>query len=269
MEPQLFGYPITLLLLYFIVYSFLGWLMETIFCSIQERKLVPRGFLHGPVCPIYGCGVLVMILFFTPLQDNLLLFYIVSVVTLSTWEYFVAWLIETATHIKYWDYSNYRFHLKGRICLWVCLTWGGLSYLCIFWIHPFVAGQVARLPDWFSYCLTGALTALLLADMADTIRGLAQITVLMQRLETVAAQLQIKLSLGKLELDDSVEKLKLRYNELLGAAERQSRRFRRAYTGMTSKVFAHRLDEVKQAGVELAARVKESAAAWREEHRRK
>ena len=69
------GSPIYDLFLYFIFYSFLGWVMETCYCSVCERRLVPRGFLYGPICPIYGAGVLLMILFFTPLKRNLVLFY--------------------------------------------------------------------------------------------------------------------------------------------------------------------------------------------------
>ena len=69
------GSPIYDLFLYFIFYSFLGWVMETCYCSVCERRLVPRGFLYGPICPFYGAGVLLMILFFTPLKRNLVLFY--------------------------------------------------------------------------------------------------------------------------------------------------------------------------------------------------
>ena len=111
------GHSIQELFLYFLFYSFLGWLMETCYCSLHERRLVPRGFLYGPICPIYGCGVLLMILFFTPLKGNLLLFYVVAVIVMTSWEYFVAWLLEVTTHVKYWDYSNSRFNLKGRVCL--------------------------------------------------------------------------------------------------------------------------------------------------------
>ena len=111
------GYPIYDLFLYFIFYSFLGRVMETCYCSVCERRLVPRGFLYGPIFPIYGAGVLMMILFFTLLKRNLVLFYAAAVAVMGSWEYFVAWLLEATTHVKYWDYSNFRFNLKGRICL--------------------------------------------------------------------------------------------------------------------------------------------------------
>jgi len=116
------------LLWIFFVYAFLGWCMETVYCSILERKLVPRGFLLGPICPIYGVGVLMMICWFAPFMGNPLLFYVVATVCMSAWEYFVGWVLEVTTHIKYWDYSMYRFNLKGRICLWVCLPKKASAY---------------------------------------------------------------------------------------------------------------------------------------------
>ena len=142
------GYPIQALFLYFIFYSFLGWLMETCYCSILEHRLVDRGFLYGPICPIYGAGVLLMVLFFTPLKHNLFVFYLTAVVVMTSWEYFVAWLLETTTHVRYWDYSRFRFNIKGRVCLWVALVWGALSYVVIFWIHPAVDGIYQTIPGW-------------------------------------------------------------------------------------------------------------------------
>ena len=154
-EPLFFGVPISLAFLYFIIYSVLGWCMETIYCSVAERRLVPRGFLYGPLCPIYGVGVLMMICWFQPLMGNPVLFYMVATVCMSTWEYMVGWFLETTTHMKYWDYSQYRFNLHGRICLWVCLVWGILSFLVLYFIHPKVAEQVAKLPLIPRYVLDG------------------------------------------------------------------------------------------------------------------
>ncbi len=115
------GHPLPLLFLYFLWYSFLGWVMETIYCSCKERHFVFRGFLKGPICPIYGFGVLMMVLWLSHFTDNILLFYLIATVSMSAWEYFVGWLLEVTTQIKYWDYSLNRFTLKGRICLGTCL----------------------------------------------------------------------------------------------------------------------------------------------------
>lgn len=116
------GVPLPLLVLYFLWYSFLGWCMETAFCSISERRFVFRGFLKGPICPIYGFGVMVMVLWLQQFTQNFFLFYLIATVTMSAWEYFVGWLLEVTTHMKYWDYSHRRFNLKGRICLATACT---------------------------------------------------------------------------------------------------------------------------------------------------
>ena len=230
------GYPIYDLFLYFIFYSFLGWVMETCYCSICERRLVPRGFLYGPICPIYGTGVLLMILFFTPLKSNLVLFYVVAVVVMSSWEYFVAWLLETTTHVKYWDYSNFRFNLKGRICLWVALVWGVLSYLVIFYIHPPIEAKLAEIPSVLKYALGSILLTVLLVDAAFTIRHLTLVSRLVVGVTTLGEELQVQLSLGKAELtnrlEPKAEAARQKYYAEIARLERSSRRFRSRYSRM-------------------------------------
>ena len=229
-------FPLVELFIYFALYSFLGWVMETCYCSIKERRLVPRGFLYGPVCPIYGGGVVLMLLFFTPLKDNLALFYIVSVVVMTSWEYLVAWLLETTTHVKYWDYSNYKFNIKGRVCLWVALVWGVLSYVVIFWIQP----QVDRLYDLIPYrvhfVLAGVILVLFLVDAAMTIHHLALVSRLVTSVTTLGEELQVQLALAKAELGDKVSEqvdaLQDKYREQIAGLEKYSRRFRSRYADL-------------------------------------
>lgn len=267
----LFGYPITELFLYFMLYSFLGWAMETCYCSICERRLVPRGFLYGPICPIYGLGVVLMILFFTPLKSSLVLFYVVAVVVMSTWEYFVAWVLETTTHVKYWDYSNFRFNIKGRICLWVALVWGVLSYLVIFYIHPPVEELYQKIPSQLIYPLCGVLLVVLIVDASFTIRHLALMSKLVVAVASAGQELQLQLSLGKAELEDKLGEqsaaLRQRYNEQVAQLERYSRRFRSTYSAMKSIGRYKVRSEDIRAAAELAKdelmRRKEAAKAAR------
>ena len=207
-EPVLFGFPITLLFLYFMVYSFLGWIMETTYCSIGERRFVARGFLYGPICPIYGVGVLMMICWFAPFMGNPLLFYAVAVVGMSAWEYLVGWFLETTTHIKYWDYSMHKFNLHGRICLWVSLTWGVLAYLIIFWVHPPVARLIDKVPPLAQHIVALVLLVILVADAVATIRDLALVTRMLNRLNQMGDELQLQLALGKSELSDRLDEAK-------------------------------------------------------------
>ncbi len=233
MPVSLMGFPLSNLFLYFILYSFLGWVMETCYCSIVERRLVARGFLYGPICPIYGGGVTLMILFFTPLKQNLALFYVVAVVVMTSWEYFVAWVLEVTTHVKYWDYSNFRLNLKGRGCLWVALTWGVLSYIVIFFIHPPIQELVENLPVWLEFMLCGAFLALLSVDAVLTIQNLALVSKLVVGVTQLGQELQLQVALGKAELGDKLEDsaaaLRQRYSDQVAQLEKYSRRFRHIY----------------------------------------
>ena len=284
-EPILFGYPLHLLFLYFIIYSFLGWCMETVYCSIGARRLVPRGFLLGPICPIYGVGVLMMICWFAPFMGYPVLFYVIATVCMSAWEYFVGWFLETTTHIKYWDYSMYKFNLKGRICLWVSLTWGVLAYLILYWIHPAVSQLVLKVPLLARYIIAIVLAVILIADTVTTIRKLALTAKLMRKLD----EMRVQLALGRAELEDSLQeakeelsekltansrerkakraentaKLQRAYDELLKRTEHHSRRFLNRYQLMSSKSYNRDISDLR----EFSKQLKQRLVQAREERR--
>ena len=248
------GFPISNLFLYFVLYSFLGWVMETCYCSLMEHRLVPRGFLYGPVCPIYGGGVTLMILFFTPLKKNLVLFYVVAVVVMTSWEYLVGWVLEVTTHVKYWDYSRYKFNLKGRVCLWVALTWGVLSYIVIFFIHPPIQAWVENFSVELEFLLCGAFLALLAVDSTLTIRNLVLIAMHVESVTQLRQEIQLQAALGKAELEDSLAALRERYSDQVAQLEKVSRRFRNAYSTMRA---GHRYSVSHEDIVAAAARAKE------------
>ena len=241
-EPTVSGFPISLLFLYFIIYAFLGWILETVYCSVRERRFVARGFLYGPICPIYGVGVLMMLCWFAPFTGQPLLFYMVATVCMSAWEYLVGWLLETTTHIKYWDYSAHRFNLHGRICLSISLTWGVLAYLVIFWIHPVVAGLVERLPVFTLHVVDVVLLVLLAADAAATIRELALLTAMLRKLTQMGEELQVQLALSRAELSDRLDEARdVLSDKLDGAKESISDKLDEAKESISDK-----LDEAKE-----------------------
>lgn len=288
-EPAILGYPVTLLFLYFVFYAFAGWTVETTYCSILEKRFVVRGFLYGPICPIYGVGVLLMILFFSPLKGNPVIFYFTAMFIMSAWEYFVGWFLETTTHIKYWDYSNMKFNIKGRICLPISLCWGVLSYVAIFVIHPPVERLITGIPFWLRYMLAGICLALLAVDAVTTIRKLALITKAMNRLQTASDELRLQLALARADLGDNLEEvgealrekldsvrdllpetmsdrlgpLMESYEELLSKAEKLSRRFRNRYRTMSSRRYT--LDDVRKAGLDLKLRLRSAKKARKTE----
>lgn len=282
-EPLLFGLPISVAFLYFITYSVLGWCMETAYCSILEKRFVPRGFLYGPLCPIYGVGVLMMICWFQPLMDRPVVFYLTATVCMSAWEYFVGWFLEATTHIKYWDYSMYKFNLKGRICLWVCLMWGVLSFLVLYFIHPWVAAKLSVIAPVPRYFLDGVFVGLLLADAGATIYQLARTSQMLSRLQQAGDELRVQVKLGTAELTDRVGEakaalaegrwedllpdqldetgraMKERYDELMARTEILSRRFRWGYRDMRASGSASEaLESVKRRGERIGTHLLEA-----------
>ncbi|MCI7442514.1 MAG: putative ABC transporter permease [Clostridium sp.] len=160
---------------YFVLYSFLGWGCETIYCSIDDKKFVNRGFLNGPFCPIYGTGALLVIDIFMKYKDDLVVLFILSVVITSIVEYITSYLLEKIFNLQLWDYSIYPFNLNGRVCLKNSLLFGVLSILAVEIIHPAVEGFLSRLPAWFLITFTGTLVIYFICDVFITVKALIQI----------------------------------------------------------------------------------------------
>lgn len=277
-EPILFQLPLSLLFLYFVWYSFLGWIMETIYCSVRQKHFVARGFLHGPVCPIYGVGALLMVLLLKPFTRSIPLFFVISTVTMSAWEYLVGWALETTTHIKYWDYSNEKYNLKGRICLKNSMYWGIVSYIALFWLHPRTVSLFALLRAMPRCVLSAVMALVMLGDTAFTIRGLALAAVFLQRAEAAREELEARrrelLLAGHQRLEEAAVqsallRLELRHKNLLGEAAHYSHRFRMKYHTMTSERYVRTLERLHRNGEQLRAERQRrmERLRWLQEHK--
>lgn len=154
---------------YFFIYAFLGWCTEVAFFAVKTGKFVNRGFLNGPVCPIYGFGLVIVILLLTPLSKNLLLLFAGSMVLTSALEFLTGWALEKIFHTRWWDYSNQRFNLKGYICLEFSLIWGLAATFVMKIIQPLIAGAVGKIPTPVGVIFLGAFTLLIIFDFAATI----------------------------------------------------------------------------------------------------
>ena len=122
--------------LLFLIYSFIGWLIEVIGKLIEKHKFINRGFLIGPICPIYGHGCLLMILTLSRYKDNPLTLFIYAIFICSLLEYFTSYLMEKIFKARWWDYSTKRFNLNGRICAETMIPFGILGTLVICVINP-------------------------------------------------------------------------------------------------------------------------------------
>ena len=118
------GFSLYHILAYFLIYSCIGWCLEVIYAAATTGQLVNRGFLNGPVCPIYGFGMIIVLFALTPLQHSILLLYIGGVILPSALELVGGWALYKLYHTRWWDYSDFPFNIGGYICLEFCLLWG-------------------------------------------------------------------------------------------------------------------------------------------------
>ncbi|BCZ45084.1 membrane protein [Clostridium gelidum] len=145
-ELELLGTDLYHIIHCFFMYSFLGWVMETCYVSILDKKFINRGFVNGPVCTIYGFGALAVYFILKPFENNILILFIMGIIVPSILEYFTGWLMEVIFKTTWWDYSNYKFNIKGRICLFNSIIWGLLTVALFLVIQPFVNFIVSLYP---------------------------------------------------------------------------------------------------------------------------
>ena len=148
----------------FFLYAFLGWCSEVVFAAVKTGTFVNRGFLLGPVCPIYGMGVMLVLWLLSPLEGNLLILYFGSVVITSALEFLLGWVSEKLLHQRLWDYSNMPFNICGHICLAFSLVWGFACLLVVRVFHPVLMGLVSLIPHTVGWILLGVFSALFLTD---------------------------------------------------------------------------------------------------------
>lgn len=224
------------LLLYFFIYSFCGWLMETVLCSVRERRLINRGFLNGPLCPIYGCGILLVLILLIPVRDNvspitiaLPVIYLTGAALASAVEYFTSWAMEKLFHARWWDYSHIRFNLNGRICLSISLSWGALATGFLYLVQPFFEKLIANLyavGPFVPALIAAALSALLLADIAVSVRVAAMIGNKLEQLDKWAELLREHVeSLELPSKEEIVGKLEGAYAKFAVYSERLREKF--------------------------------------------
>ena len=167
-DTMICGFSLYQILAYFLIYSCLGWCLEVIYAAATTGELVNRGFLNGPVCPIYGFGMIIVLFALTPLQHSILLLYIGGVILPSTLELVGGWALYKLYHTRWWDYSDFPFNIGGYICLEFCLLWGVGTLVVMRIVHPVISGLVEMIPPLMGIILMCVLYAVYAADVVVT-----------------------------------------------------------------------------------------------------
>lgn len=139
------------LIIYFFAFSLVGWLLETAYCFSELGYFVKRGFLYGPICPIYGFGALILIIFLSKYKKQSLKLFIYATIICSGFEYLVGFALDALFSARWWDYSSEFLNLNGRISILFAFAWGIIAIIFVNHVYPFIEKHFNNLRKKFNY----------------------------------------------------------------------------------------------------------------------
>lgn len=241
---------------YFLIYAFIGWCVEVIFCTVTTGEWVNRGFLNGPVCPIYGVGMCILLVALSPLQENLGALFLGAVVLTTLLELVVGWALKHFFHTSWWDYSDIPFNIGGYICPLFSLLWGLGGMFVVRVVHQPIATFVDWVPQLAGRILGGIFGVTFIVDLAITVfillgfrRNIRELTAiatalrqssdaLSKGLNDISLPTNRLLTEQKAEWAEKMPELQARYDilraEMVDSKLRSARRLMRAFPRLTS-----------------------------------
>ena len=252
----IFGIDIRIYFLLFMIYAFAGWCMEVIGKLIQYKRFINRGFLIGPYCPIYGTGaILITFLLNRYIGDPFVLF-VMAILVCGTLEYLTSYFMEKIYHARWWDYSQRKFNINGRVCLNTIIPFGLLGLFIMYISNPFLLKYINQLPEmWLNILFWGILVIYLI----DNVISGKVITSLSTTTKKVGKEL------------DNTEEITKKVKEILMNKSALHRRFLTAYPKIQAvKVrIKEKKEKIKQQVEEQKIEVKENIQKQKEEIKQK
>lgn len=162
--------------LLFMFYSIGGWIMEEVVCSIEEKRIVDRGFLIGPICPIYGVGGIAMTIFLSKFIGHPITLFCMAVIVSAVVEYFTSYIMEKLFNARWWDYSNEKLNLNGRICLKNLIPFGLFGLIIIYFVNPLLIRVFFKIPPTALSIVCISLLLILVLDVIVSMSVVLQVT---------------------------------------------------------------------------------------------
>ena len=194
-------------LTFFFIYCFFGWIFESTYVSAKTGHFVNRGFLRLPLLPLYGTGAVMMLWVSLPVKDNLFLVYLAGVIAATILEYVTGWGMEKLFKMKYWDYSNQRYNVKGYICLSSSIAWGFLTIFLTEVVHRPIEHYVLGLPVMVNIIFVLITSLLFAADTAESVKTALDLAKVLDAMTDMRAELddiQVQMALLKAETSERV-----------------------------------------------------------------
>lgn len=262
-------------ILYFFVYGVLGWCTEVAYAAFKEGKFVNRGFLNGPICPVYGIGVGVVVQFLMPFRGQLVILYIASTILVTIIEGLTGFILDKLFHHRWWDYSNLPFNIGGYVCLLFSLIWGVACVFIVQIAHPVIHKGLTLIPFGLGVVLIVVLGVGMFADLYVTASTILKFNKRLEAMDKIATELhEISDKMGeniyenvmngmevrdesKKRLDAAAEELKQARERLAEATEEERQKWEQAVEEKRI-----RMESVKES---ILSEGKQQLAARREE----
>lgn len=249
---RIFGYDFYYIFYTFILYSIAGWVYETTYCSISRKCFVNRGFLNGPIIPIYGFGAVLICIILSPVSHHYLLLFVGGMFLATLLEYVTSFLMEKIFHAKWWDYSERKFNIQGRICLSASLFWGVLAVVMTYFLKPISNDLIDLIPRRTGQKLAMAIMFVGTVDLVVTILSTLSLNRVLLRMHNMREELVTYLE--KSRVYASKEEL----GKLL-----EGKTLTEAFAGIKEKV--EKLKEKKESRVHYLE-LEEKITAWRDKY---
>lgn len=247
------------MLLSFFTYGFLGWCTEVAFAAVKQRQFVNRGFLNGPICPIYGVGVTAVIAVLAQFTDHIVVLYFASTILVTVLEGITGYVLEKLFHHRWWDYSKMPLNIGGYVCVLFSFIWGIVCVLIVEFIHPLLYSLLLLIPKWLGITLLIGMCCALFTDMYVTAAGILKWNRRLDRLDEIAEELH--------RISDQIgENI---YENMMTGIERQEKTREKA-EALTEEVKLRKEDmkvtaeELKQKVAERRQRAEELRAKYEE-----
>lgn len=236
-------------LLFFFFYCFVGWIWESLYVSAKQRAWVNRGFLYGPLLPIYGFGAIIVLWLTLPVRNTIPLIFLFGMIGATILEYVTGAVMEQTFHMRYWDYSNQKFNLHGYICLSSSLAWGFFSVLLVKFIHIPIEDIILDIPTHLANIISLILVITFTVDTTKSVQSALDVKVLLREISennAAIASLEEKLESVAENISESSEKFRTRIEELEAETMEHKRLLKQKSELMAESRQAYLLDRINE-----------------------
>lgn len=264
------SYHLTQWVLFFFIYSFIGWVWECCFVSVRKRRWVNRGFMYGPMLPIYGFGALAVLISTIRVRDSIPLIFLFGMVGATLLEYVTGAVMERLFNVKYWDYSNQKFNLNGYICLTSSLGWGLFSVLLVKFVHVPIEGAVLKIPTIIAEGIAFVLTVAAAVDVTQSFNDAMDLKRILAQLEESKKQIRKIQEKLKVASEEFVEDYRQRAGEFVEDYRRRVEEHVEDYRGRAEdykKLAEEHMDSYRQRAEEMVEGYKEEIKVQKKKRR--